>query len=56
MASGEWDGGGEEVKLSTNYEVLSTVAARLFGSGVGASTSHTCLAPLSFWRGVGGEA
>ena len=40
----------------TKYKLRSTVAARLFASGIGASISHTCLAPLSFWRGAGGEA
>ncbi len=37
MASGEWDAGGDEVKLSTNDEVPSTVGARLFASGMSAS-------------------
>ena len=40
----------------TKYKLRSTVAARLFASGIGASISHTCPAPLSFWKGAGGEA
>jgi hypothetical protein len=40
----------------TKYKLRSTVAAPLLASGRGASISHTCPAPLSFWRGAGGEA
>ena len=36
---------------SKKYEVQSTVAARLFASGIGASISHTCRAPLSSGEG-----
>ena len=40
----------------TKDKLRSTVAALLFASSGGATISHTCLAPLSFWRGAGGEA
>ena len=40
----------------TKYKLRSTVAAALLASGMGASIGHTCPAPLSFWRGAGGEA
>jgi hypothetical protein len=46
----------EGLKESTNYEVKSTVAARLLACSRGAIISYTCPAPLSFWRGAGGEA
>jgi len=41
------------MKGSTNDEVQSTAAAGLFGSGIGASISHTCAAPLSSGEGPG---
>ena len=40
----------------TDDRLRITVKARLLSGCSGAAISHTCRAPLSFWRGAGGEA
>ena len=53
MANGEWDGGCEEVKLSTNYEVLSTVARGLSLVAVVLLSATPALFTSPFGEGLG---
>ena len=53
MASGEWDAGCDEVKLSTNDEVLSTVARGLSLVAVEPLSVTPDVLPSPFGEGLG---
>ena len=55
VASGEWGGWCDDVKLSTNEEVLSTVTRGLSLVAVVPLSVTPAVLPL-LWRGSGGEA